>query len=87
MGAKQLDVGCAAIGMGQVDHGGAIVCQVEVQQAIDGKALTAPVYVMQDSLPATLSSSAASGAHVYTHNYAARCHNADAIMLRYATIC
>ena len=51
MGTKQLDVGCAAIGVGHVNHGGAIVCQVEVHQAIDGKALTAPVYVVQNGLP------------------------------------
>ena len=51
MGPKQLDVGYAAVGVGHVNHGGAIVRQVEVHQAIDGKALAAPVYVVQDSLP------------------------------------
>ena len=51
MGAQQLDIGCAAVGVSHVNHGGTIVCQVEVHQAIDGKALAAPVYVVQDSLP------------------------------------
>ena len=51
MGTQQLNVGSAAIGVGHVNHGGAVVCQVEVYEAINGKALTAPVYVVQDGLP------------------------------------
>ena len=51
IGAKQMDIGCAAIGVGHVNHRRAIVCQVEVHQAIDGKALATPVYIMQDGLP------------------------------------
>ena len=51
MSTQQLNVGGTAVGVGQVNHRGAVVCQVKVDQPINGKALTAPVYVVQDGLP------------------------------------
>ena len=52
IGAMQLDGSCAAIGVGEIHQGGAIVPQIEVHQIPNAKALAAPVYVVQNCLPA-----------------------------------
>lgn len=54
VGAMQLhDCSGISIGVGQVHHGGAGVCQVEVHQVTNGKTLAAPVDVVQRCLPGT----------------------------------